>query len=131
MTTRAIVDWLEATVVSDLGVTCQKSMPAFDRPDIATGAYIGWEVTTGEYGARVSASLDKWETQVSLLVITANEVAVLAMVDLLEAMAATRTEATISNARVRVRFAALQRADNSIAIEALRYAVSTTVQFMR
>jgi len=106
-------------------------MPAFDRPDIATGAYIGWEVTTGEYGARVSASLDKWETQVSLLVITANEVALLAMVDLLEAMAATRTEATISNARVRVRFAALQRADNSIAIEALRYAVSTTVQFMR
>jgi len=80
---------------------------------------------------RVSASLDKWETQVSLLVITANEVALLAMVDLLEAMAATRTEATISNARVRVRFAALQRADNSIAIEALRYAVSTTVQFMR
>ena len=129
MTTRAIVDWLEATVVSDLGVTCQKSMPAFDRPDIATGAYIGWEVTTGEYGARVSASIDKWETQVGLLVITANEGALLAMVDLLETMAATRTEATISNKRVR--FAAIQRADNSIAVEALRYAATTTVQFMR
>jgi len=69
--------------------------------------------------------------QVSLLVITANEVALLAMVDLLEAMATTRTEATISSKRVRVRFAAIQRADNSIAVEALRYAATTTVQFMR
>ena len=131
MTTKAIADWLAATITTDLGVTCQKSFPAFDRPDVAAGAYIGWNSTTPLYGERVSSSLDRWEMQIELLVVTANELALWAMVDLIETMAAARTMATISSKDTRIRFAPIERATNEFGIDALRFAASTTIQFVR
>jgi len=131
MTTKATADWLTATVVSDLGTTCKKDYPAFDRPDIAAGAYIGWATSTPEYGVRVSDSLNRWQIIIRLLVVTANEVALLAMIDLLESMAELRTEAVISNVRHRIRFAPIERAENPFETDALRYAAQTTIQFVR
>ena len=131
MTTKATADWLSATITTDLAVTCKKDMPAFDRPDVAAGAYIGWASTTPEYGVRVSSSLDKWEVQINVLVVTANEVALWAMVDLMEAMAEARTEATISSKRTRIRVAPIERAANPYDTDALRFAASTTIQFVR
>ena len=47
MTTKAVADWLIATVESDLRrYRLQKGWPAFDRPDIAAGAYIDWNTTS-------------------------------------------------------------------------------------
>lgn len=131
MTTKACADWLAATIITDLGVTCQKSFPAFDRPDIAAGAYIGWNSTTPMYGERIGSSLDRWEMQIELLVVTANELALWAMIDLIETMAATRTAATISSKDTRIRFAPIERAANEFGIDALRYAAQTTIQFVR
>lgn len=131
MTTKATADWLAATVVTDLGTTCKKDYPAFDRPEVAAGAYIGWVTTTPEYGVRIGESLSRWQVMMRLLVVTANEVALWAMIDLMETMAETRTEATISSARHRVRFAPIERAENPYEIDALRYAAQTTIQFVR
>ena len=131
MTTKAVADWLEATIVTDLGITCKKGFPAFDQPAIATGAYIEWATTTPDYGQRVSASLDKWEIQIALVVVTANEIALWAMLDLLEAMAEERTEADISSKRTRIRFAPIERADNPNGLNALRYVAQTIIQFVR
>ena len=59
MTTKAVADWLIATVESDLSVAdCKNGWPAFDRPDIAVGAYIDWNTTSPMYGERVSASIE-------------------------------------------------------------------------
>lgn len=131
MTTKATADWLEATIVTDLGVTCKKGFPAFDQPAIATGAYIEWATTSPMYGERVSASLDKWEVQIALIVVTANEIALWAMIDLMEAMAEERTEATISSKRTRIRFAPIERAENPNGLNALRYVAQTIIQFVR
>ena len=132
MTTKAVADWLIATVESDLSVTdCKKGWPAFDRPNVAAGAYIDWNTTSPMYGERVSASIDRWETQFDLLVVTANEVALWAMLDLMETMAETRTAATISSKGTRIRFAAIERAENPFNNNALRYAAATTIQFVR
>ena len=70
------------------------------------------------YGG-VSSSIDRWETQFNLLVVTANEVALWAMLDLMETMAETRTAATISSKGTRIRFAPIERADNPFANNAL------------
>lgn len=131
MTTKAVADWLEATIVTDLGITCKKGFPAFDAPPIATGAYIEWAMTTPDYGVRVSSSLDKWEVQIALVVITSSEIALWAMLDLMEAMASARTAATISSANTRIRFAPIERADNPNRLDALRYTAQTTIQFVR
>jgi len=131
MTTKAVADWLEATIVTDLGVTCKKGFPAFDQPTIASGAYIEWATTSPDYGQRVSASLDKWEGQIALVVVTANEIALWAMLDLIEAMAEERTEAEISSKRTRIRFAPIERAENPNGLSALRYVAQTIIQFVR
>lgn len=131
MTTKATADWLTTAVTTDLSTTCKKGFPAWDTPAIAAGAYIEWATTVPEYGVRVSASLDKWEAQFALVVVTANEVALWAMIDLLEAMAESRTEATISSKRTRIRFAPIERVENPNGLEALRYAAQTTIQFVR
>lgn len=131
MTTKLTADWLAATIATDLGVTCKKDMPAFDRPDIAAGAYIGWASATPTYDVRIGSSIGTWQDTIGLLVVTTNEVALLAMVDLMKAMVAARTEASIGGARHRVRFAPIERADNPFNTEALRYAATTTVQFVR
>lgn len=133
MTTKATADWLSATVTSDLGVTCQKSMPAFDRPDIVPGAYIGLRTSEPEYTVRVGSSsvINKWEVSLDLLVITANELALWAMIDLMEAMAEARTAATISGNDVSIIFVTIERAANEFGIDALRYAATTTIQFVR
>lgn len=131
MTTKAVADWLSATVTTDLSVPCKKGFPSWDRPDIAAGAYIEWANTTPEYNVRVGSSVDKWEAQFVMVVVTASEVALWAMLDLVEAMAEARTEATISSARTRIRFAPIERVDNPNGLEALRYAAQTTIQFVR
>lgn len=131
MTTRKTADWLAATIASDLSITCQKSMPAFDRPDVAAGAYIGWISTTPMYGERVSSSLDRWEMQFSLLVVATNELALWTLIDNVEIMAASRVQATIDGASARIRFAPIERAVNEYDTDALRYAAQTTIQFVR
>ena len=50
-------------------------------------------------------ALTDGKTQFDLLVVTANEVALWAMLDLMETMAETRTAATISSKGTRIRFA--------------------------
>ena len=131
MTTNAVADWLEATIVTDLGVTCKKGFPDFDRPPVATGAHIEWAASTPDYGVRVSSSLDKWEVQIALVVITSSEIALWAMLDLMETMAETRTAAVISGANTRIRFAPIERADNPNRLDALRFVAQTTIQFVR
>lgn len=131
MTTKATADWLETAIVADLGVTCKKGFPAFDQPAITTGAYIEWASTSPQYGERVSSSLDRWEVQIALVVVTANEIALWSMIDLMEAMAESRTEATISSKRTRIRFAPIERAENPNGLSALRYVAQTIIQFVR
>lgn len=131
MTTKATADWLEAAIVADLGVTCKKGFPAFDQPAIASGAYIEWANTTPDYGQRTGASLDVWQVQIALVVVTDSEIALWAMIDLMEAMAEERTEATISGKRTRVRFAPIERAENPNGLNALRYVAQTIIQFVR
>ena len=131
MTTKATADWLEATIVTDLGVTCKKGFPAFDQPAIASGAYIEWISTTPDYGQRTGASLDVWQVQIGVVVVTANEIALWSMIDLMEAMAESRTEATISSKRTRIRFAPIERAENPNGLSALRYVAQTIIQFVR
>lgn len=131
MTTKATADWLAAAVVSDLGTTCKKGFPAWDAPAIAAGAFIEWASTTPDYGMRAGSSLDVWQVQIALVVVTDNEVALWAMLDLMEAMAEARTEATISSKRTRIRFAPIERVDNPNGLDALRYTAQTTIQFVR
>lgn len=131
MTTKAAAEWLTGVVVSDLRVACAKGHPAWDRPDIAFGAYIEWSDSTAVYGERISSSLDNLKVTFDLVVITANEIALWAMLDRLEAMAETRTRATIDSETCRVRFGPISRASNSFDVETLRYAAETTIQIVR
>ena len=131
MTTKATADWLTAAIIADLGVTCKKGFPAWDQPAIAAGAYIEWAMTTPEYGQRTGSSLDVWQVQIALVVVTDNEVALWAMLDLMEAMAEARIEATISSKRTRIRFAPIERAENPNGLSALRYVAQTIIQFVR
>lgn len=131
MTTKATADWLEATIVTDLGITCKKGFPAFDQPAIATGAYIEWASTAPDYGQRAGASLDVWQVQIALIVVTDSEIALWAMIDLMEAMAEERTAATISDKRTRIRFTPIERAENPNGLSALRYVAQTIIQFTR
>jgi len=127
MTTKAIGDWLDATIESDLSVTCKLGWPAFDRPDIAAGAYLRLRQSDPVYGERISASVDRFAKAFDVLVVTANEVALWAMNDLLEAMIRARTAASIGGTGYRFTFAAIERAENPYESDALRYAVQTTV----
>ena len=131
MTTKAAADWLNTVIESDLAVTCKKGEPAWDRPDLATGAYIMWNTTDPNYGQRASASLDVWGVAFDVVVVCASEVALWAMIDLVETMAESRTAATISSVTNRVRFGSLTRAPNPYETEAMRYALATTITFMR
>lgn len=131
MTTKSSAEWLTGIVASDLRVACRKGHPAWDRPDIAFGAYIEWSDSTAVYGKRVSSTLDNWEVTFDLVVVTANEIDLWAMLDRLEAMAETRTEATIDTKACRVRFGPISRASNSFDAETLRYAAETTIQIVR
>ena len=97
MTTKTISDWLSTTIASDLSVTCKLGYPAFDRPDIAAGAYLRFRQSDPIVGERVSATVDRFTRAFDVMVITASEVALLAKIDLMEAMVIARTAATASS----------------------------------
>lgn len=129
MTTKAAADWLDTVITSDLSVTCTMGFPAWDRPDIASGAYIEWRQDGPEYDQRTSKALDVWITTFQMVVVTASELALWAMVDAIKTMAAARTEATISNQRTRVRWSTIARAEAQEAtVMALRYAAVATIE---
>ena len=129
MTTKAIADWLAATVAADLSVTTVKGAAAYARPTTGTGnAYIEWRETEPLPATRVGQTVTRWATQFQVLVITGNEIDLWAIVDSIKTMTQTRTEATIGAARCRVAWTAASRAEPSEeTIEALRYAAVTQV----
>ncbi|MCB0244986.1 MAG: hypothetical protein KDI12_16350 [Anaerolineae bacterium] len=127
MTTKTISDWLSTTIASDLSVTCKLGYPAFDRPDIAAGAYLRFRQSDPIIGERVSATVDRFTRAFDVMVITASEVALLAKIDLMEAMVIARTAATISGTNRKIAWDTIERADNPYETEAMRYAAQTTV----
>lgn len=132
MTTRALADWLTATVESDLGLTCAKGFSAWDRPTLSSGAFIEWQTTAPGDQLRIGSTQDAFTATFQLVVMTANEVALWAVVDLLQAMTKSRTEAMIGSARYRVRWTAITRVEQQAeTTEALRYAAVTTAQITR
>lgn len=127
MTTKDIYDAVNTFVASDLSVTCKLGWPAFDQTAIATGAYLRYGQSDPIAGERVSSSVDRFARGFNLLVVTSNEIALMLMNDALEAMVKARTEATIGGTRYRVGYATIERADNPYEVDALRYAVQTTI----
>lgn len=132
MTTRALADWLTSTVEADLGMTCGKSFAAWDRPTASNNAFIEWQSVTPGEQLRIGSTQDTFMATFQLVAMTANELALWSVVDLLQAMVKTRTEATIGGARYRVRWSAITRAEQQAeTTEALRYAAVTTAQITR
>lgn len=132
MTTKAVADWLAATVSADLALTCAKGFAAWDRPAIANSAFVEWQSNAPGEQLRISSTQDTFTATFQLVVMTASEPALWAMVDSLQAMTKTVSEASISGNRYRVRWTAITRAEQQgQTVEALRYAAVTTVQITR
>lgn len=133
MTTKLTADWLATIVAADLAVTTVKGSAAYARPTTGVGnAYIEWQETEPADQNRISATISTWATTFRLVIVTGNEIDLWAMVDSCKAMIQARTEAIISNARYKVRWTAVSRAEPSEnTIEALRYAAVTQVMITR
>ena len=132
MTTRALADWLTAAVESDLSLTCAKGFSAWDRPTLSSNAFIEWQTTAPGDQLRIGSTQDTFVATFQLVAMTANEVALWAVVDLLQAMVKARTEATVDGARYRVHWSAITRVEQQAeTTEALRYAAAITVQITR
>ena len=129
MTTKALADWLAAVLTEDLGTTAVKGSAAYARPATGIGnAYIEWREADPLDAKRIGQTVTRWATQFQVLVTTANEVNLWAVVDGLKAMTQERTEATTGDARCKVAWATISRAlPSEDTIEALRYAVATQV----
>ena len=133
MTTKVQADWLIATVTSDLGVTnVVKGAPAWDRPSTSTVAYVQWSQSQALEPTRIGQTVTRYTTRFVLTVNTANEIALWTMIDAIEAMMQSRTEATIGGTRYRIEWGVCVRSEPvTETVEALRYAAEITVSMTR
>jgi hypothetical protein len=131
VTTKAVADWLSSTVAADLSATVVKAFSAFDRPTIGANAYIEWVQLAPQEPTRIGQTVTRWAYQFRVWLVTANEIALWAIVDSVRTMIQTRTEATIGGARHRIAWTAASRAEpgDETTIDALRYAAVLTVTF--
>ena len=132
MTTKAQADWLIAAVTADLGLAVVKGTPAWDRPATAASAYVEWRQLEPLPATRIGQTVTSTTTQFVVGARATNEVELWALVDSMDAMIKSRTEATISGARYRVAWDAVRRMEQGDeVIEALRYAALTICSMTR
>lgn len=132
MTIKLQADWLIAAVGADTGLSVLKGAPAWDRPATSASAFVEFRQSAPLEPTRVGQTVTRYTTQWAVGVVAANEVSLWALVDSVEAMIQTRTEATISGERVRVSWGAVTRFEPSEdTIEALRYAAIVTCNITR
>ena len=131
MTTKAIADWLETAVAAALTVTVHKGYPAWGRPTVtpplAAILFVehdpGTTATVGRQRATKSTTFE-------VVAYAANEVALWAFVDLLDAYWPATATPTISGVRVKVVAGSIVRLEADNIPEQARYACRQQVTFV-